>query len=770
MLNFSQMFYTQLVDIAYKQLKFSSLANVINAAVLSFILFPYVNGVYLGLWFEFVLAISLYRFIMAKRYQSTPQKYSIKKWKKRFVETLIISTLIWIVVPFLFFIKDNYMVQAAIIIVYAGLSAGAISSLSSLTRTLHVFLVMFLLPLIIVLFLQQTQLHTAMAFLVSLYLGLLMIIGNKFHQNYKEIFKVSMMYEHEKEKFSVSKERFEIIFQGAPVGFVFYDKNLIIREVNQKLVDFLEAPRELLIGLDLHTIPDQRIVPALKDAIKNKNGTYDGKYITKFANKDVFINMQTSPVRDNSGKVIGAVGIVNDVTEKMHDQRKIERQAKYDILTDIPNRLTLIEQIEHEIIRYKRHRIIFAVLFLDLDHFKNINDSLGHAIGDKLLIEIAHRLRSIIRDEDIVARLGGDEFVVLLPDLSLEQKTAANKAEHVSKKVYESLIKPIVVEGHSLNISTSIGITLANSENDNADDILKHADIAMYQAKKDGRGVSRFYQQQMDLWIKRRLELENGLRDSLYNDELQVYFQPIVEFKSGEIIGAEALLRWNSNEFGSVSPEEFIPVAEESGLIVQIGDFVMKKAFEQFVRWKKESKGSESLQKIAINISVRQFNRGDFIANIKKLIDSSMIAPENVELEIVESIVIDDVKIAKEKMEELRTLGIKLSIDDFGTGYSSLSYLKQLPFTTLKIDKSFVKDINIDAEDDELIETILNIAKRFNLEVVAEGVETYEQALFLAEKDCEFFQGYYCSKAVNGEAFIDLLNNRETCVPTIKKD
>ncbi|WP_304543609.1 EAL domain-containing protein [Sulfurimonas microaerophilic] len=769
MLNFTQMFYTQLVDIAYKQLKFSSFASIINAAVLSFILYPYVNGVYLGLWFEFVFAISLYRYFMAKSYQNNPQKHSVQKWKKRFVETLIIATLLWAVPPFLFFMEDNYMVQAAIIIVYAGLSAGAISSLSSLTKTLHIFLVLFLLPLIIVLFLQQTQLHTAMAFLVSLYLGLLIVIGNKFHQNYKEIFKISMMYEHEKEKFSVSKERFEIIFQGAPVGFVFYDKNLVIREVNQKLVDFLEAPREFLIGLDLHSIPDQRIIPALKNALANKNGTYDGKYITKYKNKDMFISMQTSPIRDNTGKVIGAIGIVNDITEKMQDQKKIERQAKYDILTDIPNRLTLNEQIEHEIIRYKRHRIIFAVLFLDLDHFKNINDSLGHAIGDKLLIEIAHRLREIIRDEDIVARLGGDEFVILLPDLSLEQKSAANKAEHVSKKIYESLAKPIILDGHTLNISTSIGITLVNSENNNADDILKHADIAMYQAKKDGRGVSRFYQQQMDIWIKRRLELENGLRDSLFNGELQVYFQPIVEFKSGKIIGAEALLRWNSNEFGPVSPEEFIPVAEESGLIVQIGDFVMTKAFEQFVKWKKESKGAESLQKIAINISVRQFNRIDFIANIKRSIEATTIAPENVEIEIVESIIIDDVKIAKEKMQELRSLGIKLSIDDFGTGYSSLSYLKQLPFTTLKIDKSFVKDINIDVEDNELIETILNIAKRFKLEVVAEGVETYEQSLFLSEKECDFFQGYYCSKAVNGEEFTKLLNNKEGCFTTIKK-
>ncbi|MDH4943844.1 EAL domain-containing protein [Sulfurimonas sp. C5] len=765
MMDEKEVFYTQLVDIAYKQLKSSSLFTFMNAIVLAFILYPYVNSIQLGIWIEFVFTISLYRYLMAKSYQTNPMRYSRQKWRKKFFNTLIISNIIWSIPPVLFFPNQNYMVQAAIIILYTALSAGAMSSFSSFPRAIRIYLIMFLGPLIIVLFLQNTQLYTAMGILLSLYTGLLIGIGNKFYTNYQEFFKMNQLYEEEKEKFSVSEERFEVIFKGAPVGFFFYDEHLIIREVNQKLIDFFKIPRDKLIGLDLHNILDRRILPALQTVLENRNGLYDGKFILNSLKKDIYINLQTSPMRNAEGKVMGGIGIVNNVTEKMEAQQKIERQAKYDILTDIPNRLMLHEQIKHEVLRYQRHNIIFAVLFLDLDHFKHINDSLGHDIGDKLLIKVAQVLERIIRTQDIVARLGGDEFVILLPDLSLDRKMAARKAELVAKKIYDALEATIMIDGHQFNISTSIGISLVNSVDETAEDILKHADLAMYQAKKDGRGVSRFYEKQMDSWIKRRLDLENGLKNSLHNGELQVYYQPIVEVISGKVIGAEALLRWNSKEFADVSPEEYISIAEESMLIIQIGNFVMQKAFEEFVVWKKQFANETTLEKIAINVSIRQFNCADFIENLKEAMKKSNIKPEDVEVELVESLVINDFEQAKEKMYELRNLGIRLSIDDFGTGYSSLSYLKQLPFSTLKIDREFIKDIEEDPEDKELVETILNIAKRFDLKVVAEGVETHGQYMFLLEQRCDFFQGFYCSKALDADSFVKLLREQHTYCP-----
>ncbi|WP_428737777.1 putative bifunctional diguanylate cyclase/phosphodiesterase [Sulfurimonas sp.] len=760
MKNLEEVFHAKLVKIAYEHLKVSSIAIAVNAVLLAYILYPYVDNTILVIWLVLTVSVTMYRFFLAKRYHKDPTKMTAQQWEYKFLIALFFSSVLWTTIPIFFFVEGNYMVQAAVLIVYAGLAAGAVSSLASLKKAFRMFLLVLMVPIIIILFLQNTQVHFAMGLLVSLYLALVLVVGERFYGNYRSILESKMMYEEEKEKFSVSRERFEILFKSAPVGFFFYDQDFIIREVNQKFVEFLEAPKEFLIGLNLKQIPDQRIFPALQSAMDNINGMYEGEYKSQYKKKQMYVDLQTSPLRDTSGKVIGAIGIVNDITEKMHALKQIEHQAMYDTLTNIPNRLTLIERVERELIRFKRHNVIFAVLFLDLDHFKNINDSLGHAVGDSLLNEVASRLQSIVRSEDTVARIGGDEFVILLPDLSYDEKMAANKAERIALKIYTVFEEPFSILDHQLSISTSIGIALASNEDENADDILKHADIAMYQAKKEGRATSRFYQQQMDIWIKRRLELENGLRNSFYNNELQVYYQPIVEVQSGNIIGAEALLRWNSKEFGSVSPVEFIPVAEESGLIIQIGDFVMRKAFSQFVKWKQECKDTLKLEKIAINISVRQFSRVDFIANVKNAISMSKIEANNIEMEIVESIIIDDLVKAKEKMQELRSLGLHLSIDDFGTGYSSLSYLKQLPFTTLKIDRSFVQDIDVDEEDKELIETILNIAKRFNLQVVAEGVETLEQLRFLQEKECNLYQGFYCSPAVSAEEFMQLLEKQ----------
>lgn len=759
--NFEEHFQAKLLTIAYEHLKLSSLAIAVNAVILGFIVYPYVATLHLTLWVILMISISLYRFKSAKNFEQNPNQKSMKKWESDFFIALFISSFLWALVPFLFFVEDNYLIQAAILLLFAGLSAGAISALASIAKAFNMFLLMLLVPLIIVLFMQQTQIHLGMGLLVCVLLALVLVAGKRFHGNYTNILEMKLMYEKEKEKFNVSKERFEIIFKSTPVGIFFYGPDLVIKEVNQEFINFLEAPEDFLIGLDLNTLPDQRIVPALRAPMDDINGVYDGEYHSKYKQKDLYVSMKTSPLKDSARNIIGAIGIISDVTEKMRIQNKIEHQAKFDTLTDIPNRMTLKEQIEREIVRYQRHKTLFAILFLDLDHFKNINDSLGHAIGDALLVEVAKKLQQSIRKEDTVARIGGDEFVILMPDLPSDEKIAANVVEHLALKLFTILAEPLFVDKHELIISSSIGIALV-SQNDTADDLLKHADIAMYQAKNDGRGTTRFYEREMDVWVKRRLELENGLRNALLNNELELYYQPIVALESSQIIGAEALLRWNSKEFGSISPVEFIPVAEESGLIIQIGEFVLYKALHEFVAWQKEMGLEQVLKKIAINISVRQFKMPNFVTQLKNAIKVSGINPHNVEIEIVESIIIDDVNDAKQKMQQIQELGIGLSIDDFGTGYSSLLYLKQLPFTTLKIDRSFVKDIDSDEEDKELVETVLNIAKKFNLEVVAEGVENQAQHHFLQAKACDYFQGFYCSPAVPSDAFLEMLKSKNS--------
>jgi diguanylate cyclase (GGDEF)-like protein len=469
--------------------------------------------------------------------------------------------------------------------------------------------------------------------------------------------------------------------------------------------------------------------------------------------KDLWISMNTSALRDKENNIIGGVGIVADITQRMNIQQTIQHQANFDALTDIPNRMSLIRDINKEIIRFKRHQQIFGIIFLDLDHFKNINDSLGHDVGDKLLIETAQRLKKAIRGEDTVARIGGDEFVVLLPDLTEEENIAATNAEYVAQKIHETLRNPFNIEGYNLNISSSIGITLISDNNETSDDLLKHADIAMYQSKKEGRNTSRFYREKMDIWVKRRLEIENELRNAINNDELSLHYQPIIEFSTSCVVGAEALLRWKSPKLGEVFPDEFIPIAEESGLIISIGEWVLQTAVKQFVTWQKQFPSITTLNKIAVNVSVNQFNSYSFLKLVRNTIERYDINPKFLELELTESIIAKDVNLVRHKMQELRDIGVKLSIDDFGTGYSSLSYLKKLPFTTLKIDKSFTQDIMQDTDDKELISTIITIAENFNLEVVIEGVETLDQYLFVKEKKATFMQGYYCSKPMEEKSF-----------------
>lgn len=751
------LYIDKLVKNAYESLKLSLIAVVANATVLTIIFYNEKNNTLLIGWYVITLIITIVRFISLKIFQSQNDSFNIRRWGNIFTVGVVISAITWGVTPLLFFIPNNYIYQMALVVILAGMSAGAISSLSHILLNVQLFLIIMVVPLILELSMQSTSIHHYLAILISFYLLLLLYVAIKFNRNYVNAIKSHIQYKNKKEELLRSEQKFEKIFKNVPIGVLFYDTNLVIQEINKEFINFLEAPREFLIGLDLNNIKDKRILPTLMAPIDNIQGFYEGEYRTLYATKDIWISMTTSPIKNFEGKVIGAIGIVSDITQRVVAQQHIEHQANYDNLTDIPNRISLLKDITKEIIRFKRHGQIFGVIFLDLDHFKNINDSLGHSIGDKLLIQTAKRLTHVIRDEDTVARLGGDEFVVLIPDLSYNEKVAATKVEHLAQKIHETLIEVFEIDGYSLNISSSIGVTLIDSHTKNADDLLKHADIAMYQAKKDGRNTTRFYQKEMDIWVKRRLEIENELRYAIQKNELTIHYQPIVEFSTSGIVGAEALLRWNNAKLGNIFPDEFIPIAEESGLILSIGEWVLQNAVEQFILWQKQFSHITTFRKIAVNVSTYQFNNNEFLKQVENVIQSSGIKPNHLELELTESIIVKDISSVSTKMEKLRALGVNLSIDDFGTGYSSLSYLKKLPFTTLKIDKSFTQDIQDDVDDKELISTIITIAQNFNLEVVIEGVETYEQYLFANEKKSKYLQGYYCSKPMDKESFTHML-------------
>ncbi|MDX1808075.1 MAG: EAL domain-containing protein [Sulfurospirillaceae bacterium] len=760
----------KLISDIYQSLKLP-LIGVITASIAFFSLFyDHVNNAALTIWFLSVLTITLFRYTTMVKFHKDRSLFTTEKWHQIFSLGVVLSAVSWGFVPILFFAESNYLYQMIIIIIMTGISAGALSSLSHLYKNIQLFLLISLIPLILELLIQETSFYNNIAILAILFLILLLYIAKKFNRNYTDAADSLAQYKIKKFELMQSEQKFETIFRYVPIGVFFYNTDLIIQEANQEFLDFIEAPRDYIIGLDMNTLKDKVILPTLRASIEGLSGFYEGEYTTNYTGKSIWISMNTNPLKASNEEVIGGVGIVSDITQRINQQKDIEHKANYDSLTDLPNRTNILNDINREITRFKRHEIIFGIIFLDLDHFKNINDSLGHSVGDKLLIEATARFKDSTREEDIIGRIGGDEFVVILPDLSKDEKEAMLKAEIVAEKIHKIFENPFKIDGHRLNISLSIGIALISKNEQLAEDVLKHADIAMYQSKKDGRNTTRFYQKYMELRAKRYLEIENELRNAIAKNEMEIYYQPIIEIATSRIIGAEALLRWKNKKLGQISPDEFIPIAEESGLIFNIGRWVLINAIQQFMQWQRKFNKITMLNKIAVNVSVKQFNNPEFLGQIEQIIKQTEIEPHNLEFELTESIIVKNAKEVKKKMKKLREFGINLSIDDFGTGYSSLSYLKKLPFTTLKIDKSFTQDIQYDADDKDLINTILAIAKNFNLEVIVEGVETYEQYKFVNEKNATYIQGFYCSKPLDKNSFEDMLQkNKGICTKLVSQ-
>ncbi len=754
-----QRIHSEQVMIAYGQVLGSALA-LLFGAVMIFLLFrdtPIANIV--SVWFAAVVVTLVYRLWILKIYKNDMMKYPIDFWEKRFRITMYASAVVWGSISFFIFEFQSILHQFFLIFMIAGIAAIASGTLASLPRVAIIFLLILLLPLLLVMLFQEGYHFQMMATLVAAFFLLLVGATKRINTNIMQTLHSKILYEKATDALVVSNEYFEAIFKEAPVGIFYYDKERIIIDSNTEMINILRISRPQILGLDLKLLPDSALNEAFLASIHGEKGYYEGPYKTMIAKLDLWITLKTTPMYNSKKELIGGIAIVEDISERVHIQEAMKHQAYYDALTNIPNRTLLKDRIKQALAHYRRHQDISAILFLDLDHFKSVNDSMGHHIGDALLIEMAKRLMVVCREGDTVARLGGDEFVILINELGNDAHSAASSAEGVAEKIHEILSHPFDIGMSEPVVTTSsIGIALIGSIEQSADDLLKFADTAMYQAKKEGRNTTRFYQEQMDQWVKKRLSMENALRNALKNNELELYYQPVIAIETKKIIGAEALLRWNHPHLGMVMPDEMISIAEESGLIVPIGDWVMQEAFKQFVQWKNTHSKSADLIRIAINVSAIQFRQKDFVDKVVTAIAMSGINPINVEIELTESLIIDQVNTVVETMIQLRNIGIKISMDDFGTGYSSLAYLKQLPFTTLKIDRSFVRDIMSDSDDAALVETILSIARIFNLDVIAEGVETVEQFAFLKSHDCKYFQGYLCSKPVNVMVFEDLMD------------
>ena len=743
---------TELISLSYANLSASISASAIIAIVLAVGIWSISNIFLLSIWLIAILGISFLRYLNAKQYFKKRSKYSIKRWKDRFYRGLLANALLWTVFIVYFFPQDDIVHKFFVAIMIIGLASGAVSSLSAYKQHIYTFLIALLLPLSLMMLLEGQFLFIMMSGVIILYVVMLIAMAARFNDNLIQAIKNKILFTESEQNLKRSEDHILKIFQQAPVGIFSFDKELKIMDLNQELADILHVDLEKLKGFDLHQISNDKIIECAEDVFKGEDTAYEGAYTSFYEKLELWISIKATPIFNSNNEVESGLAIFQDITDKKLSEDRIRYLAYHDELTGLPNRSLLYDRLDYLIARVERNNVYSALMFIDLDHFKTINDSLGHHIGDELLKMFTQRVEGVIRQDDTLSRLGGDEFIILLSELSAHQFVAINMALGIANKVHEATKDVYTFESHSLHISASIGVTLIDELSSDKNDILKFADLAMYKAKEEGRNRTCFYEEQMDVAIRKRLHLENDLHEALKNREFQLYYQPIVDCKSDDIVCVEALLRYCKKDGTIIYPDEFIPIAEESGMIVPIGYWVIEEACKQFVSWKKEYKNSK-LENIAINISQKQFMQEDFVSKLTTIVSRYKIEYKTIELELTESVVIGNVTDAIEKMNILKELGFTLSMDDFGTGYSSLSYLKNLPFDIIKIDKSFMQNILINSDDALLVSAILNISEQFNLKVIAEGIETVEHIEFLKASSCDFYQGYVVSRPVAAEHF-----------------
>jgi diguanylate cyclase (GGDEF)-like protein/PAS domain S-box-containing protein len=489
-------------------------------------------------------------------------------------------------------------------------------------------------------------------------------------------------------------------------------------------------------------------------------GSWSGEIFDKRKCGDIYPKWaKITAVKNELQQTTHYVAVFSDLSERKRSEEEIRNLAFYDTLTKLPNRHLFLDRFSAALSTASRLNSFGALLLIDLDRFKILNDTMGHDYGDLLLIEVASRLKFCVRETDTVARLGGDEFVVLIEDVSESPDDASRKVGLVAEKIHELLARPYNFKGHQHISSSSIGVSLySGNEKSSVDVLVQHADMAMYQAKSAGRNSIRFFDPVMQHKVAAHAALENDLRHALALQQLHLYYQVQVD-NNHRPVGAEALLRWIHPERGLVLPGLFIPVAEESSLILEIGHWVLDTACQQLALWS-ESEQTRDLT-LAVNVSARQFAISDFVDQVSNVLREHQVNPALLKLELTESMMLENMAATVEKMHELKTLGVSLAMDDFGIGYSSLSYLKQMPLDQLKIDQGFVQGITMGGSDAMLVQTIIDLATNFNLNVIAEGVETEAQLTFLKHHDCMAYQGFLFSQAVPIAEFGRLLNSSE---------
>lgn len=746
------------LNILYSETWNSILSTLLIIAAFIFVISTQQEPARFLVWYG-VLAVVLFgRAINYWKYSRAKLSFeNTRSWCLRFRLGILATGLVMGSSSVLFFQQIPVAYQIFSIFVLAGISAGALTVLISDYIAFFLYINATLLPAAIISARYNDHLHIAISVMILLYIVLLMRSSRSLYR--KVVASLVLGYENQvlAERLTQEKNRLDnrlgrILNDSSSEIYIYEVNTLQCLQVNQGALQHLGYNENEIEGRSILDI----LIDVDRDAFNELlEPMYDGTQESVFFHgwhrrKDgssypVEVRLQLSLVE--SPPVVVATAL--DITEREEAKSQLVHQANFDQLTDLANRFFILPHIKQAFSRTRSTRSKAALLFMDLDDFKQVNDTLGHNSGDALLKEAAGRIRSVLRESDIPARIGGDEFLVLLEGL-----TSVEQVERIAGRLVDVFKSPFSIGSNEVYTSTSIGISLFPDDGTSVDELMQYADTALYHAKQNGRSNYQFFSDEMRVAVEQQHEMEGQLRGALENDEMSLVYQPKVDAVSGRILGAEALLRWTSPALGSVSPDQFIPLAENLGLIGTIGNWVINEACREAVQW---SAFSDSELHVAVNVSSHQFHGGRLFSDVDQALKASKFPADRLELEITESLLIQDSSELQDTLNKLRERGISLSLDDFGTGYSSLSYLKRFPLQVLKIDRSFVKDLTVDSHSEALVEAIIAMARSLDLDIVAEGVENQQQLEFLSKRGVSIIQGYYFSPPVTAAEFRSLL-------------
>ncbi|MBU1666797.1 EAL domain-containing protein [bacterium] len=701
-------------------------------------------------WFLALILLNINRYYDYHHYKKDEES-NVTKWYNFFKIKATMNSFLWGITPILFFTDLNHTYQIIMILFIIGL-AGGVSGFILDFRISFIFITVLLFPLFMMLFFSSMH-HAYVGQLLILMFYFLLFLANKhLNQLFHETYTNQERYHWARDMLSVKEKKLSALLEQAPIGIFYYDQALKIMSFNTMCYKIfgLEAN---LNEFDLHYLEDKNVVRVLQNVLKDPTLKEEmGSYHISFQEKKIWVNLTCSALVDEHNKIIGGIGTIEDKTIEHEAYRQINHISLHDMLTGLPNRRSYQEYMS-ELINNDEHHAHHSILFyMDLNHFKQINDTFGHTVGDKLLLEVAKRLKSLKILNKYLSRIGGDEFIMIVPYIEKSISVTKDRAQSIALEI-KKLFKPAFeIEGLDLYMTSSIGIVLVEPKSNNTEQIIRQADMAMYQTKREGLNNIRFYDHSLDLKQQRLTSLQHDLKDAIKRNELELYYQPIVHIENNRLNAIEALIRWNHPTKGIILPNLFLPMATESGLITKIGWWVAQEVCKQLSIW--QNSKFNSFEYISININARQLNEINFVEQLNTCITNGSIKPSLLKLELTETTLLDNFSKTQNIIKRLKNIGVECSIDDFGTGYSSLSYLKKFAFKVLKIDKVFTKDILTNPENQELIKSIISIGKQFNYKIIIEGVETESQRNKIMEIDKNvYYQGYLYSKAVSAKEF-----------------